>query len=255
MRFVTAAYGAEYVRAATALRRSFDVAMPDAELLIYSDDPNVSSPGCCIQMDELLEPTLPFNPIGGRRCCVFSFVLLKWLTEEHGEDACWIDADMIVLGDMDSQFKVGVPNFICHGRRGGPRLPIGGMFSLPPGPIADHLIGKVRERRDNNRSGDMIVIQRYTLTSPPSHWLTDDKTRIYNMELGRGLHPRVGDPNLKRISRGANETWYLDDRQIMLVCFTMHRLREHLADNFQSFAPAIGDFLRSSYEVGTHPKG
>lgn len=248
MRFVTAAYGPEYVRAATALRRSFDIAMPDAELLVYSNYAKIASPDCWISIKEALVGTEPFNPMGGRRCGVFSFGLLRRQHQLHGEDACWIDADMIVLADLRPHFRKGVPNFICHGRRGGPHFPIGGLFSLPPGPIADHLMGEVRARHDQHPSGDQIVIQRYVRCCPPIHWLTDDKTRIYNMELGQGLHPRVGDKNLKRIKRGPDGAWELDHRKIMVVCFTMHRLREHLADHFKSFTPLLAQRLRQFFK-------
>ena len=244
LRFVTAAFGADYVRAATALRRSFDVAMPDAELVVYSDDATVASPDCTITMQEALEGTEPFDPAGGRRCTVFSFGLLRRQHELHGEDACWIDADMIVLADLRPHFRPGVPNFMCHGRRGGPHFPISGMYSLPPGPIAGHLIGEARSRHDQHPSGDQIVIQKYARACPPIHWLTDDTTRIYNMELGKGLHPHVGDKNLKRIKQRPDGAWELDNRTIMLVCFTMHRLREHLADNFKSFTPPLASLLR-----------
>ena len=247
MRFVTAAYGSDYVRAVRALRRSFDIAMPDAELLVYSNDDTVASPDCWISLKEALDGTEPFDPDGGRRCTVFSFGLLRRQHELHGTDACWIDADMIVLADLRPHFRPGVPNFICHGRRGGPHFPISGMYSLPPGPIADHLIGEVRARHDNHPSGDQIVIQLYARCCPPIHWLTDDKTRIYNMELGRGLHPRVGDTNLKRIKRGPDGAWELYHRKIMLVCFTMRRLREHLVDDFCSFTPPLAELLRKFY--------
>ena len=247
MRFVTAAYGAEYVRAARALRRSFNIAMPGADLLVYSNDAKVASPDCCLSMKEALEGTEPFDPRGGRRCDVFKFGLLRRQHELHGEDACWIDADMIALADLRPHFRPGVPNFICHGRRGGPRFPIGGLYSLPPGPIADHLIGEVRARHDQHPSGDQIVIQKYAQCCPTIHWLTDDRTRIYNMELGTGLHPRVGDKNLKRIKRGPEGSWELNHRTIMLVCFTMHRLREHLEDGFCSFTRPLAEILRTFY--------
>lgn len=250
MRFVTAAYGAEYVRAARALRRSFDVAMPDAELLIYSDDATVASLACQITMQEALKDTRPFNPAGGRRCTVFSFGLLQRQHKLHGTDACWIDADMVVLGDFRHHFRLGVPNLMCHGRRSSRRLPITGMYSMPPGPIVSALIKMTQRRADRNPSGDQFVVQRWAQNKPDAHWLTDDTRYIYNLELGTELHPYVGDPRLKKIKPAGDGRWMLDDRQVMVLCFTSWRLREHLADDFCSFTPSLTRLLRQFYKEG-----
>lgn len=247
MLFVTGCFGAEYLKWGTALRRTFADAMPGEELYVWSDDETVASDWCCRSMESLLDEVAPFDWHRAHRRKVFKFPLVRAMLHRHKTDICWLDANLSVLSDLRPHLQPGVPNLICHGRRGNNRFPIGCLWSLPPGEHIDRLFSMTKTRSDNGPLGDQPILQSWAASGINAHWPTDDRRFIFNMELGSGLHPRVGDPRLTQIVETPDRQWSLDQRTIVTIAFTSHRLREHTADQFRSFSPPIRAYLRDLY--------
>jgi len=267
LRFFTAVFGREHLRAGVALTRTFS-RYNTTPLTVFTDQPGWFEHEKEANFAELATEYPSFyNQEGGRRN-VFKYALTRRMQESFpGESVCWIDADMLVFDDLTQHLSDGHINVIAHGRRsesmncgGGLRVPgemyaISGLFALPPGPALGILETVTRERphweddgSPNHNIGDQLILNHLLArTEVPVHWLTDDRRYIYNLEVADGLHPAPGDPALKRVR------WHrrpvLDGRRIVVFYWIKSKLDRHLQDEFCSFRPSVARRLMRLYSL------
>lgn len=272
IRFFTAVFGKDYVRAAKGLLRSFKQYTPGAELIIFTDMPSCFDQDAVvhIEFDELVSQMPDFYrlPTSGQYRNVFKFFLFQRLRALYpDDDLCWVDADMLVLCDLTQHLVSGKINVMAHGRRDGQviecgdglavegsRYAIGGLYSLPPSPAPDLLVRLASERAtwtgvaDLVRgSGDQLTLNHLVARSGiPVHWITDDQRYIYNLEIGQNVHPVVGDAGLANI-RLEDGKLIREGRQIAVVYWIKLRLNAHFHHNFSTFQPDVANLLIDLY--------
>lgn len=271
MRFLTAAFGKSYLVAAHGLTRSFHRFSPEASLTVFTDLPGGFAFGDVVAMRyaDLIAGLDSFyqNPLGQFQN-VFRFLLLRRLREQFpDDDLCWIDADMLVFGDIGQHLVPGQLNVMAHGRRddqvldcggglivSGNRYAIGGMFSLPPGPALDHLDRTLADLPGWDDGGgplknmaDQLALNHLVARSGlPVNWISDDRRFIFNLEAADALHPVVGDAGLSQIALVNGRPWRTG-RRIALMCWIKKKLDAHLKDNFSTFRPEVAALLRDLY--------
>ena len=269
--FLTAVFGEPYRRAGQALARSFARHAPGAKLSIFTDLDAEFAAGDVVKTSyEALIETLPEfyrNPTRQFRN-VFRFQLFRRLQAMcPGEDLCWIDADMLVFGDLAVHLKPGHVCVMAHGRRPGQQLDmggglivpgeryaIGGLCMLPAGPALDWIEKTLIEMPNWPDGGgplrhmaDQVALNHLVARSDlPVHWLTDDRRYIFNLELADAWHPVVGDPGLARIELVEGRP-SRDGRRIEVLCWIKSKLDAHLRNSFSSFRPEVASMLQDLY--------
>lgn len=99
----------------------------------------------------------------------------------------------------------------------------------------------------NGRSGDQLILNHLTADDRfPVHWVSDDRRFVFNLELADGVHPKVGDAQLRRI-RWSLRGPRLDGRPIVTWYWIKQHLDRHVEDGFRSFAAPVRRRLRSLY--------
>lgn len=273
IRFFSAAFGEAYVTAAQGLLRSFDRFAPESDLRLFTDLPQRFDARRAVEthFDDLLAEMDEFHRSSdGQYRNAFKFRLFKRMQERYpSDDICWIDADMLVFCELARCLVPGRINVMAHGRRDdqviqcgdglavpGHRYAIGGMYSLPPGPALAYALKATSERPTwtdiaslVRRSGDQITLNHVVARSGvPVHWLTDDRSLIFNLEVGDQMHPVVGDPGLAAI-RLDNGRPVRGDRQIAVFYWIKSKLDAHLVDGFSTFQPEVAAFLADLYRA------
>ncbi len=278
IRFVTAAFGRPYLLAAQGLLRSFQQFAPDEVLTIFTDMPDELASPTTVEMEfsELLDELDDFyrKPDSSLKD-VFKFGIFNRMQEMYpNDDICWIDADMLVFCNISSHLQAGKVNVMAHGRRdhqtvncggglrvNGDRYAIGGMYSLPPGPALAYMV-KTMQQIPNWEDGggplrnmaDQLILNHLVARSALSvGWINDDRSRIFNLELGENVHPLVGDPGLSRIKLDGGVP-VRDERQIAVFCWVKKKFDEHLENRFSTFQPEVARLLNSLYRIdGVNP--
>lgn len=273
IRFFSAAFGEGYVAAATGLLYSFARYAPNAEIRLFTDRAaafvnshgNVESASIEELLAELGEwlPDLP-----GQRLNAFKFVLFEHMRRRYPQDdLCWIDADMLMLDEPSSFLQAGHINVMSHGRRDdeviacgdglnvpGDRYAVGGLYALPPGGAEPYLRQMHMARASwtdmaplVRTSGDQVTLNHLVARSGlPVHWITNDRARIFNLEIGEGVHPVVGDAGLARLSLRDGKL-IRDGRRVAIFYWIKPRLDAHIADGFSTFQPEVAEWLRGMY--------
>ena len=222
MQFFTAVFGESHRIAAHGLIRSFRMHEPEAALTVFTDLSDLTPDGVDASLGQLLSGRERFYDRPGRRN-IFKFVLFAEMFERHpGEVIVWVDADALVLDRISSQLDPSKLNVISHGKRddetvvlgngvevAGARYAISGLFSLPDPSWLDLIDEVVADRpswnhldHDSNL-GDQLILNHVLADTEPSlvNWLSDDRERVYNLEIADGLHPYVNDPRLASLTR------------------------------------------------------
>jgi hypothetical protein len=274
MRFFSAAFGDAYVSAARALLSSFARYAPKADIRLFTDRTAAfdDRPGATVtaSLDDLLAELGELLPeLPGQRRNAFKFVLFEHMRRLYPQDdLCWIDADMLMLDDPASFLRPGHVNVMAHGRRNGQviscgdglnvpgdRYAIGGCYALPAGG-AEAYLRRTHIARESwadvaslvRTSGDQVTLNHLVARSGLEvHWFTDDRTRIFNLEIGDGLHPGVGDQGLAGLSLQDGKLMR-DGRRVAIFCWIKSRLDAHLADGFKTFQPEVREWLRRIYD-------
>ena len=243
-------------------------------LTVFTDLPNEFPNSEIASMEELLSTRESFYRRPGRRN-VFKLALFETMFERYpGESIAWIDADVLVLGDVETHLDPEKVNVIAHGRRDAEQVPlgnglkvpgsryaIGGLFSLPDPSWLESMNRIANERpawnhKDHNSDlGDQLILNHVLseVGADQIHWLTDDRRFIFNLEIADGLHPYVGDDRLSEITR-SGDALYLEDRRIVLFYWIKKQFDLHVADGFQTFKPDVRRLFVDLYGVQKSPR-
>ena len=277
MRYFTAAFGEPHRIVVDALVRSFGRYEPDASLTVFTDLDDGPMGAETASMEALLQDRETFYHRPRRRN-IFKFSLFAEMFRRYpGEPVAWLDADMLLLGDLSARLDPAKVNVLAHGRRDdetvalgdgvevpGSRFAVGAFFSLPDPSWLERLEEVTARRpawdhRDHSsNSGDQLILNHVVAAadSDEVNWVTDDRTAIYNLEIAEGLHPFLGDPGLRSLTR-RGEALYQGARQVILFCWIKRQFDNHLADGFETFQPEVRSLLRSLYmgEAEPTPRG
>ncbi len=275
MHFVTAIVGSDYIRVGRGLIRSIAAHAPQASVLVVTDrgpelnDLETANIQILEQPDIRLDRFSTERDDGIQGRWIGKFGLLRQVQEQFpGEDVTWIDADMLVFDQIDDHLVPGAVNVVAHGRRDGELIDIGGglsvpgshyavsaLFSLPPGPALDILEAAATEKLNLKQSldnfeskyADQLLLNHLVHDSELTiHWVTDNRSAIYNLELSERRHPQVGDRSLRRIAWGDYGP-EVDGRRIVVWCWTKKSFERHARQRFRSFARTTAKQLRVLY--------
>ena len=265
LRFFTAVFGENYLRAGLALARTFN-RYNRIPLTVFTDQLGSFDNEESAEFRELVAEYPPFYREFGQRNNVFKYSLIRRMqTMYPGETIGWLDADMLVFADLTQHAADSQINVISHGRRkdivncgGGLKVPgqsyaVGGLFAVPPGPALDVLQEITQERPQwhddgspNHTSGDQLILNHLVnRTDLPVHWITDNHRYIYNLEVADNKHPVYGDPALARIRWIRRPV--LDGRPIVVFYWIKKQFDRHLETNFESFRPSVARRLMQLY--------
>lgn len=273
IRLFSAAFGSRYLLPAIGLRNSLARFAPDIPFSLFSDLEEVAAWDSAIraELGELVSTLDEFHQAElGQRRVGFKIELFRRMREKYpSDDLCWIDVDMLVLGDIAEHLQPGSINVMAHGRRDGQtlklgdrlevdgsRYAIGGLYSLPPGAAVGrfHELMLMRSTWTDltplvKNSGDQITLNHLVARSGlPVHWFSDDRRFIYNLEIGENAHPIVGDPKLAALER-VGDSIYSEGRQVIVLCWIMNKLDAHFEDRFSTFREDVRQFLLEIYEL------
>lgn len=267
MRYFTAVLGESHRTAATALVRSFHDHQPGGSLTVFTDVPGVFPNEVLTSWPELLEGRESFYDRPGRRN-IFKLALFTEMFERYPDESiAWLDVDMLVLDELSRHIDPSRPSVIAHGKRDGEVVPLGdglkvpgsryaisGLFSLPNKTWIDRMNEVIAVRPSwnhmdhNSNLGDQLILNHVIAGVDPGaiHWITDDRSFVFNLEIADGLHPYVGDSGLNKLTLDGDSI-YLEDRKVVLLYWIKKQLDLHLSDGLQTFKPEVRDFLLSAY--------
>lgn len=269
--FVTAAFGAEYHRICRAMIRSFRRHNPDAPLVVFTDKPAAFGPKTRAEVvlgdpDGVVARWGPFYA-DGRRRNVFKFHYMREVHRQADLTTCWLDADTLVFDDLRKYFPAKEFAVLSHGRRGGEKVDCGngvvvpgerycmsGVFSVGDPAVLDHLLEVTAARPKWSRTGaaterlgDQLVLNHGVAKFRDQVlYVSDDRTKIFNLEFCAGVHPDVGDRGLAAL-RARRGRLYLGRRQLVLLNWIRRYLSAHVRDGFSTFHPDVRRMMKEFY--------
>lgn len=275
IKFFTAAYGALYTE--TALRglvRSFNQFNVNDTLIVYVD----------VVPDWLLNekcdvrhfPSSILADIQNSEKTFFDLTAFKFslfhqlLTDNQNDDFVWIDADSLVLGNMQVDLQAGKIGFINHGSCDdeeefdcgnglivkGRDFAIGGIFHIPSKEHAKRLIDLSNERKtwlsDENaywfNDGEQSLLNHLVNENKEQTYKINENN-IYNWEFLENRHPYPFDKGLASIEyleTGAR----VKDKPIKLLCLSSLTLLQHSRQGYRTFSKTFSKVLRSNFYNG-----
>lgn len=271
--YVTAAYGKFYRDVALkGLVHSFSKYNTSSYLRVYVDQyPDWSAPDNC--QFSLFPKNIYEDIINGDGSFFsktsFKFSIMLDAYEDLKSGICWIDADSLVLTNLDDEIDIAKISFVAHGscnddevfdcgdglKVKGADFAIGGLLYLPSKSDIEFLIKMVDKRNswenDPNAywfsDGEQSLINHLVQIKPlETYCLGKDDVSIFNWSFLEFRHPVPFDSGLAGIEiRGGK--FFVGEKKLAVLMWTSLMLRRHSKQGFRSLDRKVAMKFRDDF--------